>query len=298
MIPLTVVLRSFNDAALLPRTLAALDAQRGVEVRLHVCESASTDNSQAILDAHGYARCTRLTQDNYWSSAVLNAACQAADTELIAFVNSDAILRGDEVLLRLCESVLAEGQIAGAFARQEPRINAAPLTRLELHVAFGCRERLGADAQRLSLVCSVIRRSVWLATHFDERLTYAEDWTWSRDIEARGLRTVYVPAVAVEHSHDYNLHQAWRRAWGDAAAMAYRQDAPPKSWLRCVLFTWPRRCLSWSRLAIRLGLLPNIWHLPGWLWPRLDGAWHGARAGWQAHHGPNPTARQPMPPAR
>ena len=77
MISLTVVVRSFNDAALLPRTLAALDAQRGVEVRLHVCESASTDNSQAILDAHGYTRCTRLAPASYWSSEVLNAACQA-----------------------------------------------------------------------------------------------------------------------------------------------------------------------------------------------------------------------------
>ena len=39
-IPVTVVMRSYNDAALLPRTLAALDAQQGVELKLFVYESA------------------------------------------------------------------------------------------------------------------------------------------------------------------------------------------------------------------------------------------------------------------
>ena len=48
-IPVTVVMRSYNDADLLPRTLAALDRQQGVMIELIVIESASTDNSLEIM---------------------------------------------------------------------------------------------------------------------------------------------------------------------------------------------------------------------------------------------------------
>ena len=54
-IPMTVIIRSYNDAKLLPRTLAALDQQRGVDCRYIVFESASVDDSLAILQAWGKA---------------------------------------------------------------------------------------------------------------------------------------------------------------------------------------------------------------------------------------------------
>ena len=52
-IPVTVVMRSYNDADLLPRTLAALDRQVGVLIELIVIESASTDHSLEILEKYG-----------------------------------------------------------------------------------------------------------------------------------------------------------------------------------------------------------------------------------------------------
>ena len=48
-------MRSYNDAALLPRTFAGLDKQRGVDITLIVFESASTDDSPNIIREHGCA---------------------------------------------------------------------------------------------------------------------------------------------------------------------------------------------------------------------------------------------------
>ena len=115
-IPITVVLRSYNDAALLPRTLAALDTQTDVDLTLLAFESASRDSSLQILQDHGgFVHIEQLEPGSYQSSRVLNAGVERATTELVAFVNSDAILLHDRVLRQLADCLLAAEKRAGAF---------------------------------------------------------------------------------------------------------------------------------------------------------------------------------------
>ena len=62
----------------------------GKDVRVAVFESASTDGSKEILERHGYARIEHLEPGTYHSATVLNRGTEQADTELVAYVNSDA----------------------------------------------------------------------------------------------------------------------------------------------------------------------------------------------------------------
>jgi rhamnosyltransferase len=295
VIPITVVMRSYNDAGLLPRTLAGLAAQQGVAWTLSVFESASTDDSPALLqrfiadhggEAAGH-RFTALAAGSYRSSRVLNAGVRAATTELVVFLNSDAVLMGSAALLKLVEPFAADARLAGTFATQVERAGAAAVTRLDHEVAFRQRHRLGAAATWVSLVCSAIRRSAWDAVPFDERLTYAEDAVWSVHVARHGWRTRYVPEAVVEHSHDYTPAQRRRRAYGDAAALAViAKVAPPPDRLRGVVLPLLRRIASDLRLALGCGR-------PWWAltvipqrWAQVDGAWAGSRAGWQQVHAP------------
>ncbi len=286
-IPVTVVMRSYNDAPLLPRTLSALDAQRGVEVRLAVFESASSDGSPEIFEAHGYARMTSLKPGEYRSSKVLNLGVREADTEVVCFLNSDAVLEGDGVLRALAERLLAKGDTAGVFARQVVRADAGFLTRLEYEQAFDRRAELGRAARWMTLVCSAVRRSVWEQVPFDERLTFAEDAVWSEAVMALGYETVYVADAAAEHSHEYTPAQRYRRAYGDAAALAALPDAgePPRGVLAGFWIPWLKRSI---KTALRCSAKGKPWMAPvaaAHLRQQLRGEWHGARAGWDHFHG-------------
>lgn len=293
-IPITVIMRSYNDAHLLPRTLAALDAQEGVDVCLLVFESASTDDSLTIIRSHGATRIIELEPGSYWSSEILNQGCSHAETECVAFLNSDAIMLDAYCLRRLADSLLADASRAGVFARQTVRPDASDLTRLDYSVAFDHRHELGVrNADCLSLVCSMIRRSAWLDEGFDEDLTFAEDWVWSRRQQARGRHIRYVPEAAAEHSHEYTPEQAFRRSFGDAAAMAKEASRPPPSWLHGVAWTLVRRCLRDLWRLWRIGRLRSWWRLPTYRYPLLNGAWHGAMAGWKHFHDGGPGGRQP-----
>ena len=162
VIPITVVMRSYNDAKLLPRTLAALDKQRGVDIELIVIESASTDNSLKILEAYGPDQLICLRPGTYRSSAVLNHGTSLATTKLVAFINSDAILEQDDALLRMAQVMRNDQKCAGVFARQSTRPKAKAMTRLDYHIAFADdRSHLGTGANWMSLVVSMIRWSAW-----------------------------------------------------------------------------------------------------------------------------------------
>jgi glycosyltransferase involved in cell wall biosynthesis len=293
---MTVVMRSYNDAALLPRTLAALRAQRGVRWKLIVFESASTDGSPAILEAFGPDRMERLEPGTYRSAAVMNRGAAWADTELIAYLNSDAIMNHDHVLRLLGDTVLADELCVGAFAAQTPRPEASALTRLDYHIAFARRHELGGEeAHWLSMVCSMIRRSAWLDLRFDERLTYAEDAVWSARQRERGRFIRFVPEASVEHSHEYTWAERYRRTYGDKAALAVLATRPPPAnAFSGFAVPFAKQCLRDAWLLLRLGRPWAAWRVPAYRWPQLLGAWHGARAGWRHWRGEARDRTQPI----
>jgi rhamnosyltransferase len=292
----TVVMRSHNDAALLPHTLGALDAQEGVQVRLFVFESASTDGSREVFERHGYDRIVHLLPGTYHSATVLNQGAEWAETELVAFVNSDAIMMSRHVLRRLADAIVSNKSCAGAFCKQIPRPDATPMTRLDYFTAFENRHELGPLGRNMSLVCSMIRRSVWRQNPFDPALTFAEDYVWSHGVRRQGWTLRYVPEAVVEHSHNYASDELYRRHFGDAAALSsIRPKAPTSSPVTGVLLPWTRRCLRDTWRLARMGALRDAWQLPTYRWPMLLGEWHGTRAGWahfreQARTDPQPIA--------
>ncbi len=295
MIPLTVVMRSYNDAPLLPRTLAALKAQEGVAWELIVMESASTDGSPEIFERFGCRHLERLAPGSYRSSRVLNRGVELSPTELVVFLNSDGILGDPHVLRRLAEATLADPRCAGAYARQVARPDAGPMTRLEYHTAFDRRHELTDAAGAMSLVCSLIRKSAWAVERFDERLTYAEDTVWSTRIQAKGWTVVYVPEAGAEHSHEYTWAERHRRQFGDHAALAVLATTPPPAdVLRGVVIPWAKRCLRDTWRLTKRGEPWHAWRLPLHHWPLQLGKWHGATAGW-AHFQDPATRDQTQP---
>jgi rhamnosyltransferase len=212
---------------------------------------------------------------------VLNRGMTWASTELVAFVNSDAILLDDHVLRRLADAVLGDERCAGAYARQLPRPEASAMTRLDYHIAFECRHQVAAADAAMSLVCSVIRRSAWKELPFHPELTYAEDCVWASQLCARGWSVGYVAEARVEHSHEYRWSERYRRAFGDAAALALLASRPPPGFLRGCVLPFAARCLRDAWRLMRMGSPCSCWRLPAHRWPMLYGRWRGSRAGWQ-----------------
>ena len=281
-IPVTVVMRSYNDAALLPRTLAALDSQQGIDLTLFVYESASTDGSKQIFETHGYDYIRHLEPGEYRSSNVLNDGTERSRDELVAYVNSDAVMTEPMTLRRLADAILADEKVCGAFARQTVRADADPMTHVDYHVAFDRRHELGGPAASwMSLVCSMVRRSALIENRFDGTLTFAEDAVWSQGMIDQGWKTAYVKEAVAEHSHNYTWEERYRRTYGDAAALAaLLKEEPDRNYLTGFLIPYLKRCLRDLPRLAKVGKLHAFYKIPFYRWPLMLANFRGTRDGW------------------
>jgi rhamnosyltransferase len=159
-----------------------------------------------------------------------NAAIEQARGELVVLLVQDAVPANDSWLAALTAPLLADARLAGTFARQRPRPDASPLTRLYLERTAVAREkpRMAAPLTSVELaalapmdrlerctfdnVCSCIRRSVWTRIPFRET-PIGEDVEWAKEVLLAGYSLAFTPAAVVVHSHDRSAAYEFDRTY-------------------------------------------------------------------------------------
>ncbi len=221
MATVSIIIATFNRAAMLDRCLTHLSQQRfasGDEVV--VADNGSTDGTAAVVARHATAFpvvLTRILAVTPGKSNALNAALTAAHGDILAFTDDDVAV-GPEWLATLRRTfddatvTLAGGPVNPLWERPAPawlramggdhsRL-AAPIGLLDYGPSpapLGPRTLLGANM--------AIRRSVLLdlggfATHLGKlrgTLLSGEDHELCQRVQAAGWRALYVPGVRVRH---------------------------------------------------------------------------------------------------
>ena len=281
--PVSIVLRSFNEAWALPATLAALAAQTHRSWELIVFDSGSTDGSVELLQAARPACFIQLKPHDYRPGRVINQGMQLARHERVIFLNADATPQGPDWLAPLV-AALGEPGVAAVFGRQIPRPDCRLPFDRDYERCFGPQRESAKWDHFFSMVSSGLRRDVWARIGFNEAMQYSEDDDYTRRCRAEGHRIRYVPESVVMHSHNYTPRQAFKRSFGEAWALAgacaerregFRPVRAFAGWARDVAgdlaFAWRR-----ARLAQWPGAVQIRWQ------QRLGGL-HGYRAVWRMH---------------
>ena len=208
-----VVVRCKNEMPWVERTLPAL---RRTGARILFVDSGSTDGSLDVAERER-VEIVRIAPDAYVPGRVLNDAMRRTSSDIVAFVNADAIPLGDEGVARMVAA--CERGAAAAYGRQVARPTARRITRIDHARAFPERS---APAWRhfFSMAASAIRRDVWERLPFDDDLRYSEDVDWTFRLRALGCRIEYVPDAIFEHSHDYDAAGMRKRMLGEGQANA------------------------------------------------------------------------------
>jgi len=218
-----VVVRCLNEMPHVTRTLRVLGQDPRLRVR--VFDSGSTDGSIDEAVRAG-VQVVSSRSPKYVPGKVLNDAMRQTDSEVVAFVNADAVPLSQDAVTRLVE--VCESGAAAAFGRQVPRLDATPATRADYARAFPASREGNGLVHFFSMAASAIRRDVWEVVGFDEALRFSEDVDWTRRVRVLGRTIRYVPDAVVEHSHEYDAAQRWRRMFGEGEADAsiFRIGAP------------------------------------------------------------------------
>lgn len=255
-----VVVRCRNEMPFTERTLAGLAMQRAPRARVLFIDCSSSDGSREAAVSAG-ARVVDLAPEAYVPGRVLNAGMEMTRSNVVAFVNADAIPLDEGALGRLVAPLFRVTRVAATFGRQIARPDADLLTKVDYARAFG--DRAPVQTRRgafFSMAASAIRRDVWEALPFDEELCYSEDVDWTQRVSALGWGVQYVPEAVFEHSHSYDLRAHLKRRSGEGRAdKAIFRLGPPsvvKDLLRPLAGSIARdvraRALSPSGLAVRV----------------------------------------------
>src|SRR5882757_7179446 len=118
--PVSIVLRSFNEAWALRDTLPALAAQNHRNWELIVFDSGSSDGSVELLRRARPRHLIQLLPHEYRPGRVLNQGMMLARHDRVIFLNADATPQNADWLGPLARG-LDDPRTAAVFGRQIPR---------------------------------------------------------------------------------------------------------------------------------------------------------------------------------
>ncbi|HEV2437898.1 MAG TPA: glycosyltransferase family 2 protein [Verrucomicrobiae bacterium] len=289
-LPVTIILRSYNEGWALRETLPALQAQEYKNRELIVIDSGSTDGSVELIRLARPKHFIQIAPHQYNPARVMNQGMQLAHSEFGLFLNADATPQGNHWLRPLAGALL-DPKTAAVFGRQIPRPDCQAVFVHDYERCFGPNRESARWEHFFSMASSGIRKDIWAKRGFDERMQYSEDDDYTRWCRAQDWRVVYVPESVVVHSHNYTPAQAYRRSFGEARALAavwpgHRTDV---NFLRTVLLGWlndARRDLQFCVRTQRLHEWPHALRIR---WQQRRAKLAGFKTGWTTYR-ENPEA--------
>ena len=215
----SVLVRAYNDEALVGKTLSGIFSQWPPPFEVVVCDDNSKDRTREIA-AKFPVRFVERPAGEYRPGRTLNELVRQAKGDIVVFNNSDAVPCDPHWLEELVRPLLS-GKRVFAFANQLPRPNATLLVRKDSERAFGDGKIQSTWKFFFSLASSATWRQNLVDVPFDEKIQYSEDveWTWRNSrLEENPVKVAYCPESRVEHSHNYTLRELARRFRGEGVA--------------------------------------------------------------------------------
>ena len=281
----TAVVLAYGAEPWLERCVRAVLASTGVAVDVVVVDNGCTTDAVDLVKGLPGVQVVRPAENLGYTGGCRTGAA-AATGDLLAFVNSDAIVAPDA--LAALARVAAEPGVGLAMGSirlgSDPElINTAgnPLHFTGLSWAGGCGEPATAYAHRRPVPCGsgccfVISQARWheMGGFVEEYFAYHEDSELSLRLWQRGLSVEYVPEAVVVHHYEFSRN----------ALKSYLLE---RNRLALLLTTYQGRTLAVlapmllaTEAAITVAALAAGW-LPqkarGWAWLWRNRGWIRAR---------------------
>ena len=229
---ISIAIPTFQGGPLLAEVLEAIDRQpRASELEKIAIDSGSTDGTQDLLAAHGFA-VEGIDQADFDHGRTRDRMIGRAEGDVVVLLTQDATPATDDWLDALI-SAYEDPDVGAAYCRQLPRPDCNPFIARRLRewtagtntkvVQQPCTPDEFASLepmQRLQRcaydnVAGSVRRAAWAAVGgFGER-PFGEDVAFGKRLILSGYRIAFEPRSTVIHSHNRSAREEGRRIYCD-----------------------------------------------------------------------------------
>lgn len=210
---LSVLVRCYNEIDALPRLWESLRCQTVFErLEIVVLDSGSTDGS---LDYMLIQPCSiyQIPSSTFNFGVSCNQLMRLSSAPLAMFLSAHVFLEQPNAAEQVIE-LLHSGSLRAAYFRQVPNamfgFNAYEAAFLERRFPSGNKPKRMLRPGAFSNAASVLTREAWLQLHFPE-IHGSEDHRWAQEFLDLGGELFYLPQLQVQHSHNENPTQVFRR---------------------------------------------------------------------------------------
>lgn len=210
-----------NGGTIYLELLKALDAQDVKPSDFIVIDSGSNDGSDEVSKRHG-ARVFKIPSPQFNHGGTRSQALSylSGDIEVVIYLTQDAIPANLDTFSKIV-SRFVNTEIGACYGRQLPHKNATPaetFSRLHNYTNQSRRNDLRKNANlkfsdtNFSNSFAAYRVSALRAVGgFSNQVILGEDVIANIELLQAGWVTEYVGEAAVYHSHNYTVHQEFRR---------------------------------------------------------------------------------------
>jgi rhamnosyltransferase len=219
MAEIGIVIRTFNEADLLSRTLDAVLGQNEQSFEVVLIDSGSQDKTLEIASRYNQLKIIKITNEDFTYGKALNLGISAlsSQTKYIAMLSAHAIPCNQNWLNELILPMKNNPEIAGVYGKQTPLPEhmSNPVVRALATEAYpnvyGNKPFCTNNSSFFSNANSAIRFCAWKEHKFDESLPYCEDQKWAMTIIKSGKKLAYQPSAELYHSHPDTYSEFYRR---------------------------------------------------------------------------------------
>ncbi len=283
----SIIIRTYNEEALLPALFDRLAAQTYQDVETIVVDSGSIDRTRAIAQERA-DRLVRIRQQDFTFGYSANVGIRNSQGRYLVIVSAHALPTGPDWLTHLI-AALREEQTAMVYGRQEGHQDSKLGEARDFRRTFGgCRQVLTSPRFFANNANAALRRELWEQHPFDERLPGLEDIEWAKHWMQQGYQVIYEPAASVCHLHRETWPQVFRRYYREAQAAKTLGLKQP----------WDVTGEAWRELRYLIGDLAHAWHgrclqtrgaeIAQFRWQKFVGTATGL---WNGHQASNESAQ-------
>jgi len=199
----SIIIRTRNEGKWIGSCLSAVFSQTYRDFEVILVDNESTDRT--VPKAEQFPVAKILHCQDYLPGKALNIGIREARGDYIVCLSGHCIPATDEWLSALIRNLDEDDRIAGVYGRQEPMAFSSDADKRDLLLIFGFDRKIQSKDSFFHNANSIIRRTLWEESPFDETVTNIEDRLWAQEMLKRGYKLAYEPEARVYHHH--GIHQ-------------------------------------------------------------------------------------------
>ncbi|EPG9697337.1 TPA: glycosyltransferase [Klebsiella aerogenes] len=215
-----IAIPTYNGGGLWHQTIKNITQYSPADVFVHVIDSSSKDDTASLASEAGFDVLT-IAGDDFNHGGTRNLAVKEYidDYDVVIFLTQDAIPESgfiEEII-----SVFDDEEVASAYGRQLPHLNANPIARHARNFNYPTKgyvadktsiAKMGLKTVFMSNSFSAYRLSVFKKLGgFPSDTILCEDMFYTAKAVMAGYKNVYAANAKVRHSHNYTPIEEFKR---------------------------------------------------------------------------------------